>query len=321
MPLLELFFESVGQDPVFRHSCLVSEDEPERVIGRDGACDVCLPDPDKTISRRHLAVWNESGSLWFRVLSSVNGVDLPGGEVPPGARALLPLDQTLTLGGYQLYVTVAPAATLADDDTVVEPMDFQHSVSPTIPLMSRTQAIQTQAPEYDPFADWAFQTDTMGKALGLDNLSAQPSQEMVVFFKAVGLDPFRIGSLSTEEIDTLGRVVRLGLEGLLGLEFRRKSDRHEPQEPGLLTNRSENPLHHDWTLENKLRYLLGGRAASIGFVKPELALKQLIADIQIHQQASLVAVRTAPSHEVNASDAYTQEVQRLSDGRNRLSDE
>lgn len=293
MSVIELFFESVAEGSDFRHACRIREGEPEQVVGREAACDVCLPDPDKTISRRHLAVWNQAGDLWFRVLSSVNGVDLPGGEVPPGARAMLPLDQTLIVGAYRLYaaqVSERPVDTAGMDATVIEPMAFQHSVSPTVAVMSRSQALKLPAgsspsPEHDPFADWAFQTDAMGLTAGLGTSPVPHSKEMSVFLKAVGLDPERIGNLSTEEIETLGRVVRVALEGLLSLEFKPATDN---QAPSLLARPPGNPLHNDWTLENKLRYLLGGRAASVGFPKPEQALKGWIADIQIHHARVVV---------------------------------
>ncbi len=329
MTLLELFIESVADDPAFRHSCLLRDGAPERVIGRDGACDVCLPDPEKTISRRHLAVWNQSGSLWFRVLSSVNGVDLPGGEVPPGARALLPQDQTLVLGGYRLYVTVvAEHSAGGDDATVVEPMEFHHSITPTVALMSRSQPLhlsttQINAADHDPFADWAFQTDALGKAVASEPSHLQLSPDLTVFFKAVGLDPARIGALTIDEIETLGRVVRVGLAALLNFEFQHPSERElqAQQTQGLLSRRSNNPLHNQWTIENKLRYLLGGRAASVGFVKPQLALQELIADIQTHQQASLIAAKATADDAGVALQTYNQEVQRLRAERNTLPDE
>jgi predicted component of type VI protein secretion system len=62
--------------------------DPALVLGRDADCTVCLPDPERNVSRRHLTVWNEGDELHFQVLSVVNGVELPVGEVPPGARGI-----------------------------------------------------------------------------------------------------------------------------------------------------------------------------------------------------------------------------------------
>src|SRR3569832_890189 len=49
--------------------------DPQLVLGRDADCDVCLPDPERTVSRRHLALWVEGKDLLFHVVSSVNGVE------------------------------------------------------------------------------------------------------------------------------------------------------------------------------------------------------------------------------------------------------
>src|SRR3954466_4842707 len=81
----------------------------ELVLGRDAACDVCLPDPERTLSRRHLALWAAGGELHFHVLSVVNGIEMPFGEAPPGARGVVPMGQRLKLGSYELSGTLAEA--------------------------------------------------------------------------------------------------------------------------------------------------------------------------------------------------------------------
>ena len=58
---------------------LVHPGEAELILGRDIACDINLPDPERNVSRRHLAVWNHGDQLVFRVLSAVNGIDMPFG--------------------------------------------------------------------------------------------------------------------------------------------------------------------------------------------------------------------------------------------------
>ena len=79
---LELRIAGPGLDVVRR----LNAEEPELVLGRDADCGVCLPDPERNVSRRHLAVWNQADELHFRVLSVVNGVGMPFGEAPPGAQ-------------------------------------------------------------------------------------------------------------------------------------------------------------------------------------------------------------------------------------------
>jgi predicted component of type VI protein secretion system len=68
----------------------LEEGAGELVLGRDVDCGVCLPDPQRNVSRRHLAVWVEAGELHFQVLSEINGIDMWFGEAPPGARGVCP---------------------------------------------------------------------------------------------------------------------------------------------------------------------------------------------------------------------------------------
>src|SRR6478735_11957419 len=103
---LELRIAGPGLDVVRR----LAAGDAELVLGRDADCTVCLPDPQRNVSRRHLALWVEAGELHFRVLSVVNGVEMPFGEAPPGARGVLPLGQTLKLAEYTVVAElVAPA--------------------------------------------------------------------------------------------------------------------------------------------------------------------------------------------------------------------
>jgi predicted component of type VI protein secretion system len=48
--------------PDFDKLLLVRPGEAELVLGRDAACDVHLPDPQRNVSRRHLAVRNQGGA-------------------------------------------------------------------------------------------------------------------------------------------------------------------------------------------------------------------------------------------------------------------
>ena len=84
---------------------LLSAGEPALILGRDSDCAVCLPDPEREISRRHLSVWNEGDQLHFHVLSVVNGVETSAGELPPGARGELPPGEMLGLSAFRIMAT------------------------------------------------------------------------------------------------------------------------------------------------------------------------------------------------------------------------
>jgi predicted component of type VI protein secretion system len=57
--------------------------------------------------------------------------------------------------------------------------------------------------------------------------------------------------------------------------------------------KDNNPLKTDWSHDTKLRYLFGGRAAGVGFVSPERAVRELLVDLIAHNSASGAATRHA----------------------------
>ena len=124
--VLELRIAGPGLDI----SRLLQPGEPELILGRDADCGVCLPDPQRNVSRRHLAVWNEEGVLHFRVLSVVNGVEMPFGEAPPGARGVLPEGQQLRLADYSL--SVGPRQDLPVEAAEADPWAVFDSARPPL---------------------------------------------------------------------------------------------------------------------------------------------------------------------------------------------
>jgi FHA domain-containing protein/type VI secretion system protein len=61
----------------------------------------------------------------------------------------------------------------------------------------------------------------------------------------------------------------------------------------MVASRDNNPLKTDWPVETKLRYVFGGRSASIGFPNPERALGELLLELIAHGAASANASRAA----------------------------
>lgn len=250
--------------------------EPELVLGRDADCHVRLPDPQRNVSRRHLALWLEQGELKFRVLSVVNGVDMPLGEVPPGALGVLPMGQVLHVGDYSVI-----AELLAEPAAVLSPPPIAETLQPSS--------------DDDPFGDWGFQTTFGPGVLGPPPLEAGDLTPGPVpsFFQGLGLDPATVGALSDNELQTIGRLVRVLALGLLELDASASAAKHEmrAEDRTMIADKDTNPLEGAWSEETKLRYLFGGRAAGAGFVHPERALRELLAGLIAHNSASGAAVR------------------------------
>lgn len=274
--------------------------DPALILGRDADCAICLPDPQRNVSRRHLSVWNEAGELHFHVLSVVNGVELASGEVPPGARGVLPSGQALKLAEYRLAVTGrVDAAAPAEDPWAV----FDRDASGIAPVPPELQSMQARTgsragTEEDPFGDWGFETTfgpggLAGEALEANALGA--AKDFSAFFRGLGLDAARVGALSEGELEALGRLARqlaLGLTQLHGAATRSKQDLNAEDRTMMgVRGAGINPLKSEAADDDKLRYLFGGRAASVGFIGPERAVGELLGDLLAHEQATRASVR------------------------------
>lgn len=292
---LELRIEGPGLDVVRR----LEPHQPELILGRGSECGVCLPDPQRKVSRKHLSVWLEAGEMHFRVLSVVNGVEMSFGEAPPGARGVLPAGQSLKLAEYTL--TTRPLPDLAHHPSHGALFDREHSgfapfgdteASPVSPDHDPA------AGEDDPFEEWEFEATFRprgGREGGQDAATTGTSgaTDLAAFFQGLGLDPVSLGPLSTGELETIGRLVRTLALGLLQLHATAKGvkERLRAEDRTLVGRGDRNPLTTDWSDETKLSYLFGGRSAGVGLVHPERALRDLIAELVAHDLATGKAAR------------------------------
>jgi predicted component of type VI protein secretion system len=286
---LELHIAGPGLDFTRR----LNPGDPALILGRDPDCTICLADPERNVSRRHLSVWNESEQLQFHVLSVVNGVDLPNGEVLPGGRGVLHVGEALLLSSYRITVSVVSGdAPMADPWEMLE-RETANSTSAMLDAMDTLPATT----EDDPFGDWGFGSTfgpgAPGGPLHADALMA--ATDLKSFYQGLGLDPARAPALSEGEMETIGRIVRVALAGLLQAAQAVAATRHElrADDRTMIGARDSNPLRMDMPPEAKLFYLFGGRVAAAGFVAPDRAVADIVADVLAHQQAAGLASRDA----------------------------
>jgi predicted component of type VI protein secretion system len=283
--------------PEFDVLRVLKPQEPELVLGRDAECGVCLPDPQRTVSRKHLAVWNEAGELHFRVLSAVNGVEMPFGQAPPGARGVLVAGQVLKLAEYQVTVTAIEAAAEQPEADPWAVFDRDGSGISPVPEAIRA-SLASASPEDDPFGEWGFET-TFGpggpREGGLDASELGVATDLAPFLRGLGLDPQRIGPLSEGQLEAAGQLVRAAVAGILDLREATAGVAQELQaeDRTMVAAQDNNPLKADWPLETKLRYLFGGRAATAGFGAPQRALNDVLTDLLAHELAGGTAARAA----------------------------
>ena len=261
--------------------------EPSLVIGRDADCTIPLPDPLRQVSRRHLSVWNEGGLMQFHVLSVVNGVETDEGELPPGARGALAPGESLLLSEYKLEVAAVPSATPVQA-TGEAPDPWAEFEKEAAHLLS-TVAAQPAAEE-DPFGDWGFQS-TFGPGAGFGQVAGGAAQassgELGAFFQGLGMSGVVSGAFTGSELEIMGRVTRMALQGLLqGLQAAGGSRQAlRVEDRTVLDPAQVNPLRMDTPLESKLWYLFGGSGAAAGCIPPDRAVREVVTELVAHQQA------------------------------------
>jgi predicted component of type VI protein secretion system len=267
--------------------------EPALILGRDADCAVCLPDPGRNVSRRHLSVWNEGGQLHFHVLSVVNGVQGAAGELPPGARGVLGPGEALGVASFRILVQAADATVSGPAAaTHLDPWDvFERQAAQLVPADGAPTVPGTG--EDDPFGDWGFHSTfgpgTPGGGLSAGALQAAP--DLQPFFRGLGLEGQ--GSFTQGELETMGRLTRIALQGLLQAAQAAGEARQElhSEERTFGEGRELNPLRLDGSPQSKLAYLFGGLAASAGLMPPDRAVAQLATELAGHEQAMGEAVR------------------------------
>lgn len=279
---LEIHISGPGLDVTRR---IGKGDEPI-VLGRDPECDVCLPDPERTVSRKHIELWSEGGELHFHVVSSVNGIEMPFGEAPPGARGVLPRGKAMKVGDYVVDAReLEPTLGGVKDADPWAAIDRDHSAK---------LAASAAPAEDDPFSDWGFNT-TFGpngaQGGGMDAGSLEAG-EVASFYRGLGLDT---GTMSKGELEATGRLVRVLVLGILDLHATVTGVKSElrSEERTMVAPKDNNPLKTDWPVDTKLRYLFGGRIAAVGYVPAERAMREVLVDLVAHNAASASAARAA----------------------------
>jgi predicted component of type VI protein secretion system len=261
--------------------------EPALIIGRDSDCAICLPDPERSISRRHLSVWNENDQLHFHVLSVVNGVQTASADLPPGARGVLQPGDLIALAAFRVTTEPVPAEPPREPEFLDTWARLQLDAEQLAPAGG---AADDEATHDDPFGDWGFNNTFAGASVTAEAL--QPAADLQPFFKGLGLDAAAQAQLTQGELEAMGRVTRVALQGLVEAS-RAAAEMRERVRADADTSadkRELNPLRLDTPLEIKLFYLFGGQAPAVGFIPPERAIAQLASELPVHEQAMGEAV-------------------------------
>jgi predicted component of type VI protein secretion system len=115
------------------------------------------------------------------------------------------------------------------------------------------------------------------------------------FFLGLGQLPPAPDKYTQAELQAMGRLTRLALEGLLQAMQAAGGSRQalRAEDRTLLDAPQVNPLRMDTPVESKLWYLFGGQGAAAGCIPPERAVGELVAELVAHQAAMAEAARVA----------------------------
>ncbi len=110
----------------YKKTAFVEPSSPQLVVGRDPKSTVHLPDPERSISRRHLALdWTAEG-VKVTVLSTVNSVSTADGDIFTGQHAILRIGNSARFGAFTLTIagTTKSAARSHTTSLIDTPFDY-----------------------------------------------------------------------------------------------------------------------------------------------------------------------------------------------------
>jgi predicted component of type VI protein secretion system len=124
------------------------------------------------------------------------------------------------------------------------------------------------------------------------------------------------GSLTQAELETMGRLTRVALQGLLQTLAAAGGGRHalRSEDRTVLQPAQVNPLHMDTPVESKLWYLFGGQAAASGCIAPDRAVAELVDQLVAHQTAIAEAAREAVQGAIEEFDPEALKTRLLGGG-------
>jgi predicted component of type VI protein secretion system len=211
---------------------------------------------------------------------------------------VLPTGQTLKVGDYSVSAEAVEVAAPppADPWAVFEREGSEAgTLSPGAPARTAMAdgAGTPVGAEEDPFGEWEFEASFGPHSSSRAAPGSTEAGDLPAFFRGLGLDPASVGTLGQGEAEGLGRLVRMLLLGVLQLRESGAAVKEQmhAEDRTMVAAKDNNPLKTTLPDDTKLRYLFGGRAASIGFPSPERALGELLLELMAHSGASASATR------------------------------
>ena len=209
---LELHIAGPGFDVTRR----LQPGEPALILGRDTDCGICLPDPERNVSRRHLSVWNEHEHCTSACCPSSTASRCPRASCRPARSGMLRARPgAVPVGDYRLEVQALgddtcrsrhPSAAFDNADPWA---DFERQAA-ELAGGTGPETVPFQ-PEDDPFGDWGFHSTfgpgSPGGALRADAAGAGHRPDALLRRPRPGARR-TWAPLSQGELEAIGRAAR-----------------------------------------------------------------------------------------------------------------
>lgn len=236
----------------------------ELTIGRDPDVDVQLTEADRIISRKHLAIRQFAGGVELRVTSAINGVRTSRVLAMPGEIVPLEEGDFVELGPYVITI----ASDSFDDDEEEDEEDSPPPHSNDRPALSPPGTVPAPVPPWNQLDLWQ------------------------AFARGAGLpSDMRVDEATAEQA---GALVRMLTEGISSLLCARANVKRElrARNRTIFRERDNNPLKAQLPTSDLIQYLFAP-PISDRYMPADRAVHEGVAELRIHEQATLIATRAA----------------------------
>ena len=96
--------------PSYSRTETIHSGSPPLILGRDPSVAIHIPDPDRSLSRKHLSLDCTDSGVRVTVLSTVNGISTAHGEIQAGQQVILCPGESAQMGMYTMRIASAGSA-------------------------------------------------------------------------------------------------------------------------------------------------------------------------------------------------------------------
>lgn len=296
--------------------------ETPQTIGRSDDNFLVLPDPRHFVSRTQAKVWSDGRHHYLMNVSLANPVSVNGKEIEPEREYAIHHGDRVQIGLYVLAVLAdetesgAEPTTTAGADSMMKPT-ASVMAAPTVTTASQGNPKDvTQPPRFllRPEADSvalgkqeniaAQQVVAPAQAAPLNvtadaEKQAEPAKAagndelLNAFLQGAGLTSLHLSSgLTTEMMETLGKLVASSVEGTMSLIAQRALVKREVNaDVTMVVLRKNNPLKFFPDSQTVLTQML--RKKMPGFMTPAEAMEDAFQDLRAHQLGVVAGMKAA----------------------------